>query len=223
MYLYFLNKKTQGVDTLWEVVKSKYKVVVPELSSSLEDYVSSSGKANCDERILSAILLLESLEKVSFFDLKSTPKALKKDTCGKPYFEGSSVKISIAHDDNFVLIGYSKGSEIGVDIESVISLEKAERLVKRFPQISSLKTEWTEEISAFLMSPNGELKPINLTSADNSFTSKWTAAEAVMKCDGRGFSALPEFEKIKKEMNVFTLVFESEDNKEYISVAIKKH
>ena len=222
MYLYFLSKKTQGVDALWEVVKSKYKVVAPEFSSSLEDYVSSSGKANCDERIFSAILLLESLEKVPFFDLKSIPKALKKNTCGKPYFEGSSVKISISHDDNFVLIGYSKGSEIGVDIESEISLEKAEKLAKRFPQISSLKTEWTEEISAFLMSPNGELKPINLTSADDSFTAKWTAAEAAMKCDGRGFSALPELEKIKEKMKICTMVFDSENGKEYIAVAIKK-
>ena len=223
MYLYFLSKKTQGVDALWKLVKSKYKVVAPELSSSLEEYISTSGKANCDERILTSILLFESLLKAPFFNPNFAPKALKKDTCGKPYFGGSSLKISIAHNEKFVLIGYDEGAEIGVDIESEISSERAEKLEKRFPQISSLQAGWTEEISAFLMSHNGELKPINLTSADDSFTAKWTAAESVMKCDGRGFSALPELEKIKKEMNVFTLVFDSENGKEYISVAIKKH
>jgi hypothetical protein len=43
-----------------------------------------------------------------------------------------------------------------------------------------------------------------------------------MKCDGRGFSALPELEKINEKMKICTMVFDSENGKEYIAVAIKK-
>ena len=123
-----------------------------------------------------------------------------------------------------MLVAYDENDEIGVDLEGEIEPQKAEKLAERFVSISTLKmAKFEEKISAFIMNENGKFESIELSTADENFTAKWTAAEAVMKCDGRGFSTLPELEKIKKEMNVFTLVFESEDNKEYISVAIKKH
>ena len=223
MYLYFLSKKIQDKSVLWGTTKSKYNRLMSELLLSLEEYIRTSGKANCDERILTAILLLESLPTLPFFDQKSTPKSLKKDSYGKPYFDGADIKISIAHNENFVLVAYDENAEIGVDIEGKISTKKAENLAERFPQISSLKIDAEDEkISTFLMSRKGYFESINLTPADDGFTTKWTAAEAIMKCDGRGFSALPEIEKLAENMKISNLAFESETTKEYISVAIKK-
>ena len=72
------------------------------------------------------------------------------------------------------------------------------------------------------MKENGEFESIELSTADENFTAKWTTAEAIMKCDGRGFSALPELEKIKEKMKICTMLFDSENGKEYIAVAIKK-
>ena len=221
--VYILSKKSQDKDALWETTKSKYKTMMPTLISSLEDYISASGKANRDERIFSAILILQSLPSLAFFDPKSPPRELKKDFNGKPNFDGSDVGISIAHNEHFVIVGYGEKTEIGVDIECEISQERAEKLEKRFPQISAMKTEKADEkVNVFKMQANGEIEPLELTPAHDSFTAKWTAAEAAMKCDGRGFSALPELEKIKVKTKIFTLVFESENGKEYISVAITK-
>ena len=223
MYLYFLSKKTQGIDALWNKTKSKYKEKMEELIFSLEDYISTSGKANRDERIFTAFLILESLPTLPFFATESVPSSLKKGVHGKPYFENSSIKINIAHNEDFVLVAYDENAEIGVDIENEIPPEKAGKLSERFAGISSLKAEKNEEnISAFIMKKNGKFESIELSTADENFTAKWTTAEAIMKCDGRGFSALLELEKIKGKMKICTMLFDSENGKGYIAVAIKK-
>ena len=223
MYLYFLSKKTQDIAALWNKIKSKYEKTMPELFASLEGYIESSGKANREERIITSILISASLPRLPFFDQNSAPLSLKKSASGKPYFDGTSIKISIAHDENFVIVAYDEDVEIGGDIESEISPQKAEKLAERFDGISSLKIQNGEEkISAFMMNENGDFESIKFSVADENFTAKWTAAEAIMKCDGMGFSALPELKKIKEKMKICNLVFNSENGKEYISVAIKK-
>lgn len=222
MYLYFLSKKTQGIGALWNNTKSKYKEKMAELISSLEEYISTSGKANRDERMLTANLILESLSNLPFFTSESAPRSLKKGPHGKPYFDGKSIKMNIAHNEDFVLVAYDENAEIGVDIENEISPEKAEKLAKRFEGISSLKTKKTKaKISAYEMKEDGVFTPITLIAADESFTAKWTATEAIMKCDARGFSALPELENLTKSIKVCTYVFKSDEKKIYVSLAKK--
>lgn len=222
MYLYFLSKKTQGIDTLWENTKSKYKEKMAELIFSLEDYISTSGKANRDERMLTANLILESLSNLPFFTSESAPRSLKKGPHGKPYFDGKSIKMNIAHNENYVLVAYDENAEIGVDIENEIPPEKAEKLAKRFEGISSLKAKKSKEkIIAFEMKEDCIFTPITLIAADESFTAKWTAAEAIMKCDARGFSALSELENLTESIKVCTYVFKSDEKKIYVSLAKK--
>ncbi len=222
MYLYFLSKKTQGIDTLWNNTKSKYKEKMAELISSLEDYISTSGKANRDERILTANLILESLSNLPFFTSESAPRSLKKGPHGKPCFDDKNIKMNIAHNEDFVLVAYDENAEIGVDIENEIPPEKAEKLAKRFEGISSLKTEKNEKkITAFEMIENGNFTPIKLSAADESFTAKWTAAEAIMKCDGGGFSTLPKLENLAKCIKVCTYVFKPDEKKIYVTLAKK--
>lgn len=225
MLLYLLNKKTQDIDALWQKIKNKYENT--SLVASLEDYVSASGKKNHEERMLVAILLMESLGHMRCFNYECRePLTLEKYDIGKPYFTGTNLRLNIAHNEDFIVIAYTKCGEIGVDIESEISEEKAEKTAKRFPQIDSLKTEQNGDgsidgILAFEMLKEDTFTTLNLSKADNSFTAKWTAAEAIMKCDGRGFSALGDLGNIKNSMSLSTFKTEKNDKKIYISLAIK--
>lgn len=224
IYVYVLNKKIENPVDFFEKTKSKYEARCSDLLASLNSYAESGGKMKKDEKKLVASLILESA-----FDLlnKGTgllPSALKRDGYGKPFLVGVDTKISISHNEDFVAIAYTKMREIGIDIENEIAEEKAERLSARFPQIASLNIQSSsgkvDGIYAFEMTESGALTPLNLTPADNSFTAKWTAAEATMKCDGRGFSALPELVEILKTKTALSYVLYSEHKKTYVSFSI---
>ena len=242
IYFYILNKSVADKTAFFENAKSEYNEKMTELLSSLNGYVASSGKSNKDERMLTAALLLMSLDhlaseenitppdalKKDELDKSYFPTALKKDECGKPYFDGSDLKLSISHNEDFVAIAYAKGADIGIDIEGEIPAEKAEKLSKRFPAIASLAVEKNSknlddniEISFFKMSEDGSFDSLSLAPADDSFTTKWTVAEALMKCDGRGFSALTDLDTLKRKMIVSTYVILEEDKKYYISLVKK--
>lgn len=228
IYFYILNKNVADKTAFFENAKSEYNERSAELLSSLNGYVAASGKSNKDERMLTAALFLMSLDHLASEENITLPDALKKDECGKPYFDGSDLKLSISHNEDFVAIAYAKGADIGIDIEGEIPAEKAEKLSKRFPAISSLTLEKNSknaddniEISFFKMAEDGIFDSLSLAPADDSFTAKWTAAEALMKCDGRGFSALTDLDTLKKEMIVSTYVILEEDKKYYISLVEK--
>lgn len=226
MLLYLLSKKTQDIDALWQKIKTKYENT--SLVASLEDYISASGKKNHEERILVAALLMASLGHMKCFNHECRePLTFEKDDIGKPYFTGTNLRVSIAHNEDFVVIAYAKWGGIGVDIESEIDEEKAEKLSKRFPNIGLLKAEQNGDgsigkILAFEMSVEDVFTPISLASADCSFTAKWTAAEAIMKCDGGGFSSLPELQKLGADMNTFSFTFDAEEKKQYVSISISE-
>lgn len=240
IYFYILNKNVADKTAFFEKAKSEYNERLAELIDSLNDYIAASGKSNKDERTLTAALLLKSLghldseENITLpaalkkddLDKPCFPTALKKDECGKPYFEGSDLKLSISHNEDFVAIAYAKGADIGIDIEGEIPTEKAEKLSKRFPAIASLTLEKNSknaddniEISFFKMSEDGSFDSLSLAPVGDSFTAKWTAAEALMKCDGHGFSALGELQRFMKEMKVFSFSLTKENKKIYTSIA----
>lgn len=228
IYVYLLDKKIENPEALYEEKKSKYIKVARALVESLDEYVSSSSKRNKDERLVTASLILAStLDLVAFASFPIT-RAMKKDSNGKPHFGESDVKLSIAHNEDYAIVAYTIGREIGVDIEGEIDEKKAENLSGRFSGISSLDIEngeIEEEISGkiiFLeMKENGPFEKLDLSVSDNSFSAKWTAAEAIMKCDGRGFSALVDLSDLKMSMRLLTFEAEKNDKKFYISLAIE--
>lgn len=229
IYVYLIDKKTENPQALYEEKKSKYFNVSRELIESLDEYVLSSGKRNKDERILVAALVLESVFDLVSFASFPIPRGIKKDAFGKPSFGGSDVKISIAHNEDYAVVAYAKGAEIGVDIEGEIDEKKAENLAVRFPVTSSLNVEkkenenGDEEKIIFLhFKEDSPFEPLNLPSADGSFSAKWTAAEAIMKCDGRGFSALGDIQNLLENMNISAFTIRKNNKKSYISLAMKK-
>jgi phosphopantetheinyl transferase len=226
IYIYILNKKVNNPKEIYERARAKYRGVSGPLVSSLDYYLWSAGKKNTEERFVTASLILESVFNLVFFASFPIPGALVKDSLGKPKFERCDVKISIAHSEDLAIVAYTKGRDIGVDIEGEIPSERAEKLSKRFPAIASLGFEKDgknddddTKIYLFEMSENGRFEPFSPTPADDSFTAKWTAAEALMKCDGRGFSALGEIQTLMKKMKVFTFSLTKENKKIYASIA----
>ena len=222
-----MGKKIESPQDLYEEKKSKYIKVARALVESLDDYILSSGKRNKDERLVASSLILDSVFDLVSFASFPIPGGIKKDAFGKPSLCESDIKISIAHNEDYVVVAYARDIEIGVDIEGEIDEEKAEKLSLRFFGISSLNiekkssemAEGNMKIYLFKMLDDGRFEPVSLAVADDSFTAKWTAAEALMKCDGRGFSALCEIERLKKRMNICSFCLQFNDNKTYISIA----
>lgn len=229
IFVYIVNKKIENVSVLYEKTKSKYEVSNDTLTKSLDAYVSGSGKSNKEERLLTASILLESIFYLASVSSVATPISFEKDGMGKPSFGESDVKLSIAHNEDYAVVAYAIGREIGIDIEREIDSKKVENLSVRFSQISSLDIENkenekrdVEKIIFLKMKEGGKFESMNFELSDNSFSAKWTAAEAIMKCDGRGFSALSELQKIKKDMNVFTFLLHHANKKNHISLAVGK-
>lgn len=230
MYLFLSDKNAEEQSLLWEKIKSKKEDGYEALIDSLSDYVSSSGKKNLEERLAASTLLYTALCYLKNRGEIECVGALKKGEHGRPYLDGGDAKISISHSDGGVALAVSKDREIGVDIENEIGPERAERLEKRFFREEKLsentfenatlpKKIGGENVKAYSLK-NGELVSEKILPTDGSFTSKWTVCEAIMKCDGRGFSALHEIGTLAEKMEIISFIRERGGRKTYISIAL---
>lgn len=230
MYLFLSDKNAEEQSLLWEKIKSKKEDGYEALIDSLSDYVSSSGKKNLEERLAASTLLYTALCYLKNRGEIECVGALKKGEHGRPYLDGGDAKISISHSDGGVALAVSKDREIGVDIENEIGPERAERLEKRFFREEKLsentlenatlpKRNGGENVKAYSLK-NGELVSEKILPTDGSFTSKWTVCEAIMKCDGRGFSALHEIGTLAEKMEIISFIRECGGRKTYISIAL---
>lgn len=91
----------------------------------------------------------------------------------KPYILNNDVYFNISHTDEYVLIGISD-SEIGVDIESKIDIERANHIIKKFDNAVLREYNESDDKEAY-------------------FSSLWVLLEAKAKMLGIGLS----FEFIK--------------------------
>ncbi len=248
IYLYMKNKTPQNDDYLWRKTKGEYDKKTLPFLESLDRYIESSGSKNRGERKETSLLILKSLYHFAADSgYEKMPTALEKDPNGRPCFVGADINISISHSEDDIVICYSQGAEIGVDIEDEIDEKRAENLEKRFTDIAKLspnkkcespsekeenKADETSEIKvgkpkedcakikAFKLFED-EFLPIELSLSESNFTAKWTAAEAIMKCDGRGFSALPELDLLAEKTSVSTYTLSRKNAKAYVSIAEK--
>ena len=230
MYLFLSDKNAEEQSLLWEKIKSEKEDGYEALIDSLSDYVSLSGKKNLEERLAASTLLYTALCYLKNRGEIDNVGALKKGEYGKPYLDGGAAKISISHSDGGVALAVSKDREIGVDMENEIGPERAERLEKRFFREEKLSENALENatlseriggenVKAYSLK-NGELVSEKFLPTDGSFTSKWTVCEAIMKCDGRGFSALHDISGLAEKMEIISFIRERGGRKTYISIAL---
>ncbi len=130
----------------------------------------------------------------------------RKDS-GKPYLtengEISAIRISISHTDGAVAVALSDEYEVGVDVQSEIDENRAERLEKRFFNSININEE-NIPLKLLYLRLSGDndtsLKEIENTEAKvTDFTKKWAYCESLLKCDGGGFGSLEKISEIQKQ------------------------
>lgn len=133
----------------------------------------------------------------------------RKDS-GKPYLtengEISKIHISISHTEGAVAVALSDEYEIGVDVQSEIDENRAERLEKRFFNSININEE-NIPLKLLYLRLSGDndtsLKEIENTEAEiTDFTKKWAYCESLLKCDGGGFGSLEKISEIQKQAKV---------------------
>ena len=162
------------------------------------EYVNSAKSEKVRaERLAAYSALFTSLDKL--FGKRNF--ALLRTADGKPYLtengEKSSISISISHSEGLAAVSLSTDGEIGVDIQSEIATDVAEKLEKRFFDNVKVTDTSLESLIYFIeLSASGEpvLTPISETDkiklVDDvglEFTKKWAFSESVLKCCGTGF------------------------------------
>jgi len=91
---------------------------------------------------------------------------------GKPYLADADLRFSVSHSGDLVLIAFSQGNEIGVDVEEIRESSDTMAIARRF---------FAPEDAAALAA----LPPSGRTAA---FFAIWCRKEAVLKATGKGVS-----------------------------------
>lgn len=135
---------------------------------------------------------------------------VSRDGYGKPYLvdkggADAEIWISLSHDGDLCAVSLSDEGAVGVDVQSEIDKERAQRLKGRyFDGISLPKKILDTEYMLYEASCDGRMGigelPEMLCVTEKyfpmDFTAAWTLAEAALKCDGRGFGAVGEVKGI---------------------------
>ncbi len=112
--------------------------------------------------------------------------------------EKSQIYISISHSDGAVAVSLSDEGEIGVDIQSAIFSDRAERLKERFFDGLTVEGENIKVNYYFCSMTENKavLSEIYPEPFKNDFTAKWAYAESIMKLYGRGFGDIKEISSL---------------------------
>jgi 4'-phosphopantetheinyl transferase len=91
---------------------------------------------------------------------------------GKPHLAGQTLKFNLSHSHQYALIAFSRGREVGVDIEQIKHLTDADQIARRFFS--------PREVDDFLRTP-AETRHL-------AFFNCWTRKEAYIKAIGDGLT-----------------------------------
>lgn len=169
------------------------------LSEEIKEYIESTGNEKVKaERRLAYTTLLCSLK--AFFNLDKI--SIKRNEYGKPYLSDGDIYISLSHSEGAVAVTLSDEGEVGVDLQSEISPERAERLDKRF--FTDLTVKMCDASICYyfcrLNEDEAVIESIDCPEpAPDSFTSKWAYAESLMKLVGRGFADASNINEISSQ------------------------
>ncbi len=157
------------------------------------------------------------------------PPKIAKTDLGKPFFtpamDGDSRFFNISHSRGYAAVLLTDMGECGVDIEPDADSRKMEKIKSRFLNKRLKPEEITAEISVRTEGFSDGLAIEKYSFCDESLTlavAEWTILEAVLKADGRGFSAFGEGEELAKKMQSVTFKLTDGVKSVYLTAAIKK-
>ncbi len=154
-------------------------------------------------------------------------KNTKKDENGKPFFTEQSGEVryyfNISHGKGYAAVLLTDEGECGVDIEPEIPPEGARKIKERFLKDDLSTSKYSGKIFPTLIGFDPDVTVLeNTDSKIATVTEKWTTLEAVLKADGRGFTAFKERREIADRVR--STSFKITDGKRviYLTVAILK-
>ena len=193
------------------------------LPAEVERYIlDTKNNKTREERLTAYTLLSASLEK--FCGINDWN--IEKNAYGKPILvtkgKENNLYINISHSEGVVAVVLSDEGEVGVDLQSEIPPGTEDRLKKRFFAFD-IRTADNFTPAYFFFDRECNFTELAINPIEKiSFTDKWSLSEAVMKCDGRGFSSLPELEKLQREMDITVKRFSLDKVNYSLSVAKKR-
>ena len=242
----YINKAKSGA--LYRSRLSAYSL----LFFALADFLDRSAELGAAISSLQSEKTTPSEKRISISDYGAFPE-LKSGACadfleirlsfderGKPYLERDGerfpVEISLSHTDSLAAVILSDEGEVGVDIETEIEEDRAERLADRFfssgisvekrGSLRSLYTLFEGAVSVF--EPSKEGCSQNPSDAEEnhsiSFTERWVLCEAILKCEGGGFGSLTRLPALAGSASVYSAELNFHEKRHFIAVAeFKKH
>lgn len=169
-----------------------------EIGVDIEAQISDDRCARLNEKYLSAI---------SFYNDRKDETC---NTCDERRDEKNTICEDLKNEKNAV------SAEIR-DERNIISYKLADEK-ETGCKVLKYSTSSEDNIDVFVLKDD-DLVPICLSSSDGSVTEKWTQLEAVLKCDGSGFSALSMANSLAQKMKIYSFVYISNEKKYYISLA----
>ncbi len=115
-----------------------------------------------------------------YFGVPAAEQEYRANAFGKPYLSQSDAQCSISYSGAWVLVAWSRESEIGVDLEVVRHIEDADDLV-------AIHCTQAERRELGQSEDGGARRPLS----DQAFLGVWTRKEACMKAMGKGFAIPP--------------------------------
>ena len=208
------------ISEIGDIPPAKDKEILDNLNKGLQKRALSAKNEKVKrEKIYTYALLTEAV----FHSGYAGDIQLSEGKNGKPHLDGGTYEISLSHTEDLCAVAISDEGEIGVDAEKVSGEEKTEAAVKRFLNDFSPSFNTSQDVEIydfdFIKASLAKYTIDPISEAEPSSTVVWTAAEALLKCDGGGFASLPSLEKIERESMVYSFTVRE---KYSVSLAIKR-
>lgn len=151
---------------------------------------------------------------------------IEKNEYGKPYLADSNIRISLSHSNGVVAVCISDEGEVGVDLQTMIEPERAERLKERFFTSLQVKNESisTEYYYCELSGEDAEIYGITLPDfqpCEADFSARWVSAESIMKLIGHGFADADRVSDLAKGTKTEIKVLDFEV-KYYLAISVSR-
>lgn len=193
------------------------------LSEKTKEYIESGkNESHRAERRLAYLTLISSLK--AFYNIDNPEITVSEQ--GKPYIKDKAVYFNLSHSNGMAVVCLSDEGEVGVDLQSEIDSERAERLKERFFASLEVKNEsvGAEYYYCELLGEDAEIYRITLPDfqpCEADFSARWVSAESIMKLTGRGFADADRVSDLKKDTKTEIKALDF-DGKYYLAISVSR-